>query len=100
MNAIVGYKMGVFDLAQIDFSTTLYAKQNEVATGELKTPGYAIFNFYINSYPINLFNTKVKLIGGVENIFDKAYREHLSSTRGLIKLEPGRNIFLKLVFDF
>jgi outer membrane receptor protein involved in Fe transport len=40
------------------------------------------------------------LIGGVENIFDKAYREHLSSTRGLIKLEPGRNIFLKLVLDF
>ena len=100
MNAIVGYKMGVFDLVQIDFSSTLYAKQNEVASGELKTPGYAIFNFYINSYPINFFNTKVKLIGGVENIFDKAYREHLSSTRGLIKLEPGRNIFLKLVLDF
>jgi outer membrane receptor protein involved in Fe transport len=36
----------------------------------------------------------------VENIFDKAYRNHLSTTRGSITIEPGRNIFLKLAVDF
>jgi outer membrane receptor protein involved in Fe transport len=100
LNGIIGYKMGLFDLVQIDVNSTVFAEQNKVAAGELKTPGYAIFNFYINTEPISFYNIKLRLFAGVENIFDKAYRDHLSSTRGLIKLEPGRNIFLKVAFDF
>ncbi len=100
LNGIIGYKMGLFNLIQIDVNSTVFAEQNKVAAGEMKTPGYAIFNFYINSESISFYNIKLKLFAGVENIFDKAYRDHLSSTRGLIKLEPGRNIFLKVAFDF
>jgi len=100
LNSLFGYKMGLFDLFQIDFSANVYSKQNKVATGELKTPGYAIFNFYLNTNPLNLFNTKVRFFAGVENILNKSYRDHLSSTRGLIKLEPGRNLFVKLAVDF
>jgi outer membrane receptor protein involved in Fe transport len=36
------------------------------------------------------------MFGGVENILNKAYREYLSTNRGIIKDEPGRNFFLKL----
>lgn len=100
LNGMIGYKMGLFDFIQIDINSTVFAEQNKVASGELKTPGYAIFNFYVNTNPISLFNTKLRCLAGVENILDKSYRDHLSSTRGFIKLEPGRNIFLKLVVDF
>lgn len=100
LNGMIGYKMGLFDLIQIDVNSTVFAEQNKVAAGELKTPGYAILNFYINTEPISFYNIKLRLFAGVENIFNKAYRDHLSSTRGLIKLEPGRNIFLKVGFDF
>lgn len=100
LNGLFGYKMGLLDLFQIDVSSNVFAEQNKVAIGELKTPGYATFNFYVNTVPIYLFNTKVRFFAGVENIFNKSYRDHLSSTRGLIKLEPGRNIFVKLAVDF
>ncbi|MCX7610885.1 MAG: TonB-dependent receptor [Ignavibacterium sp.] len=100
LNGMIGYKMGLFDIVQIDINSTLFAEQNKVAAGELKTPGYAIFNLYLNTNPFSLFNTKLRFFAGVENILDKAYRDHLSSTRGLIKLEPGRNIFVKVAVDF
>jgi len=40
-----------------------------------------------------------KLIAGVHNIFNKEYKEHLSTYRGIKMYEPGRNIFIKLILD-
>ncbi len=100
MNALLGFKVRVFEMFQFDLSSSLFARQSKVATGELTTPGYVIFNLYMNTNPLSIFNYKIRFFAGVENIFDKSYRDHLSSTRGLIKLEPGRNIFFKVAFDF
>jgi outer membrane receptor protein involved in Fe transport len=50
--------------------------------------------------PIKLSSTNFRIFTGVENVFDKAYRNHLSTTRGTIKIEPGRNIFFKLAVEF
>jgi len=72
------------------------ATQSEVAPTETPTQGYAVFNFDIHSMPIMLKRTALQLFAGVDNILDKAYKNHLFNTRGLDFYEPGRNIFMKL----
>jgi outer membrane receptor protein involved in Fe transport len=96
----VGFKFGLLDYLQTDISSTLFAEQNDVAEDELTTPGYAVFNLLLNTTPIKFSSLSFRIYSGIENIFDKAYRNHLSTTRGSITIEPGRNIFVKLAVDF
>lgn len=35
----------------------------------------------------------------VENVFDRAYRRHLSTRRGNVALEPGRNAFASVTLE-
>ena len=74
------------------------AAQNEIADNETATPGYAILNIDFQSMPIKVQNSYVQLFAGVNNILDKAYRNHLFNNRpGMDKLyEAGRNVFVKL----
>ncbi|MBK9097213.1 MAG: TonB-dependent receptor [bacterium] len=100
LNGRVGLKLSFLEYLQADVSSTIFAEQNEVAEGELTTPGYAVFNFLLNSTSIKFSIISFRIYSGVENIFDKAYRNHLSTTRGSITIEPGRNIFVKLAVEF
>ena len=72
------------------------AKQNEIAAGEIATNGYSVFNFDVNTKSIYLKKSFLRLFAGVNNILNTAYIEHLSTTRGLLKFEPGRNVYLKV----
>ena len=76
------------------------ATQNEAADTELKTPGHIILNFDIQSADIKLKSIKLKIVGGVENLLDKAYKNHLFATRGFDFYEAGRNIFVKALLGF
>lgn len=100
LNGRIGFRLPVFDYLRTDISSTLFAEQTDVAEGEVTTPGYAVFNLLINTHPIKFSSISFRIYSGVENIFDKAYRNHLSTTRGSITIEPGRNIFLKLAVEF
>lgn len=71
-------------------------RQSEVAATETPTDGSVIFNFDIHSSKIVLNKSFLQLYTGVNNILNTAYFNHLSSTRGVIKLEPGRNIYAKV----
>ncbi|MFO7828788.1 MAG: hypothetical protein R6V23_09230, partial [Bacteroidales bacterium] len=57
---------------------------------------FARFDFRVHSTLINLDFAKIKLFGGIENIGDRAYRNHLSTNRGAIDIEPGRNFYIKI----
>jgi hemoglobin/transferrin/lactoferrin receptor protein len=96
LNGNIGIKFSLLNQLEADLSSSIFAEQNKVAAGEMATPGYATFNFQLNTKPINLASFKVQIFAGVENIFDKNYRDHLSTTRGSITVEPGRNFFVKL----
>ncbi len=96
LNGNAGIKFSLVDYLVADFSSTIFAQQNNIAPGEMKTPGYAYFNLSCTSTYFKFGSVELQATGGVENIFNKAYRNHLSTTRGIIKSEPGRNIFLKL----
>ena len=78
------------------FSTLWATKQNEIAAGETATDGHIIFNVDAHSQNIKLNNTQLQLFAGVDNLLNAAYVDHLSSTRGDLKLESGRNIYLKV----
>ena len=94
-NGRVGVKSSLLEYVSLEISSTYFAEQNKTAFGEKSTPGYVLFDAYVSSMPINLSIAKVKLSAGVENIFDKQYRNHLATNRGQILSEPGRNFFIR-----
>ena len=100
LNGKIGLRLPATRFANLDFSATFFSDQNKTAPGELATSGYTYFDFYVNSSRINLGYISLRLSAGVENIFDRAYRNHLSTYRGLLKTEPGRNFFTKITLDF
>ncbi|MCB2220272.1 MAG: TonB-dependent receptor [Bacteroidetes bacterium] len=79
----------------------MVASQNHVseASYEPSTPGFAVAGFSFNF----VFNSHFTITGGINNIFDQAYYEHLNrniigSTRNLY--EPGRSFYINLFINF
>jgi len=81
---------------EASFSTLWAANQSEIAPSETSTKGHVIFNFDIHTAKIDYTTNYLQLYAGVENILNTSYYNHLSTTRGLMRLEPGRNIYLKV----
>ncbi len=77
----------------------MVASQNHVSESsyEPTSPGFVVAGFSFNFY----FNKYFSITGGVDNIFDKAYYEHLN--RNIIGTntnlyEPGRIFYLNMFF--
>ncbi len=100
LNSLIGIKYFALDWLSADFSSILFDAQKKVALGELRTPGYAYFNFQFDFSNIKIDNIRAGFSLGIENILDKSYRDHLSSNRGLIVSEPGRNFFMRININF
>jgi len=77
-------------------------KQDRIATsyGETETPGFTVVDAKV-SWHVKSFITAT---GGVQNLFDTAYYEHLSrSVRSATArpiYSPGRNYYLTLTINF
>ncbi|MBV6477889.1 MAG: Vitamin B12 transporter BtuB [Ignavibacteria bacterium] len=100
LNGTLGLKCSLWNFLLLKFNTVMFDSQNRVSTGEFTTPGYTVYNFYVYAKDISIYNLKLDISSGVENIFDKNYRDHLSTSRGSFVSEPGRNIFLKAKINF
>ncbi|MFC2151921.1 TonB-dependent receptor [Bacteroidota bacterium] len=96
MNGRLGLKYNLPKYFGIDLVAVGFADQNKVVEGELETKGYARFDIRINSVLMNLDFAKVQFFGGIENIGDRAYTNHLATNRGSITVEPGRNYYIKV----
>ncbi|MGD9556763.1 MAG: TonB-dependent receptor [Mangrovibacterium sp.] len=72
------------------------APQNRINTGygETKTPGFALLHVR-GGYHIRTGKSVISLNGGVENLLDKAYSEHLDWGN---YNRPGRNFYLMVGF--
>ncbi len=83
-----------------NINVRMVAAQNQISEAymEEKSPGFVLLNFNF-SYE---FNTYLKLSGGVSNILDKAYYEHLNRRiiggKGNL-YEPGRVFYLNVYFN-
>ncbi len=78
----------------------LVADQDRIAEGEMASTGYASYDLNIFSTPLKLGPAKLNIFSGIENISNRAYMNHLATNRGIIKYEPGRNIFLRMKLEF
>lgn len=83
------------DNLSILYSLDFASKALNVPKSEPNTAGYGINNIVI-SYNFELFNTQSTFVVGCNNIFDKLYKNHLSTYRGYYQYEIGRNIYSKL----
>lgn len=101
LNGRLGVRGLITDYVMFDVASVLFNRQDKVYPGEVPTPGYATFNIGLNTTQLDLAKyLKLQLFAGVENLLDKGYRNHLSSNRGSISVEPGRNFYFKVGLDF
>ncbi|NMC37575.1 MAG: TonB-dependent receptor [Bacteroidales bacterium] len=76
------------------------AGQDKVAEGEKETGGYTRLDLSLSSTRISLGPASLQLFAGIDNITDRSYTNHLSTNRGSISVEPGRNIYLRMSLAF
>ncbi len=74
-------------------------RQDRIAVGESETPGYVVIDVDCSSGSLGLpffshAGAACTLRGGIGNVFNASYRIHLSTLRGLVTREPGRNLYL------
>ena len=84
-------------------SVTLWAvnKQDKIAEGETPTDGYFRLDFALNTRVFHFWKVcGFQLFAGIDNITNTAYTNHLSTNRGSISVEPGRNFYVRGNFTF
>ncbi|MEO5967829.1 MAG: TonB-dependent receptor [Ferruginibacter sp.] len=87
-----------FNKAFVQIESEASATQNRysINAGESKTDGFVLFNVR-SGYNFKISKYKTVLQGGIENLLDKNYTEHLDW--GKIP-RPGRNFYMQLKFIF
>jgi hemoglobin/transferrin/lactoferrin receptor protein len=99
-NGRVGIRYNMPKYFGVDLGAIGFADQDKVAEGETETKGFARFDLKLNSSVINFDFLKLQFFGGIENIGDRAYTNHLATNRGAISIEPGRNYYIKMKILF
>jgi len=87
-------------IGSAEFTIAGAAKQTKISQGEKETDGYVRLDLAISSDKIKLGKTGLQIFAGIDNITDKSYTNHLSTNRGNISIEPGRNIYVRINFSF
>jgi len=54
----------------------------------------------LSSRKFDLGFASLRLFAGVDNLTNASYTNHLSTNRGSISVEPGRNIFVRASLAF
>ncbi len=96
LRAVTGIRSDIFPEVEIDFSGSFIHSQYKTAPGEIFSTGYAYYNLYLTSDKFNFGLVNCLFSAGIENIFNREYRDHLSTSRGIVKSEPGRNFYFKI----
>jgi hemoglobin/transferrin/lactoferrin receptor protein len=99
-NGRIAVKYYLRGILNTDLSATLVADQDKIAAGEKESKGYACYDWSIYSVPVKLGKLNLEAFGGVQNITDRAYMNHLATNRGIIKYEPGRNFYIRVRISF
>jgi outer membrane receptor protein involved in Fe transport len=99
-SAGLGFRYHVPGVFTVEWTTNWVASQKNIAIGETATDSYFLSDFSLYSASKELGVTSFQLFAGVDNVFNKSYRNHLATNRGMILAEPGRNVWLKVVMRF
>ena len=82
------------DAGGVTFMASWAARQGRPGGDETATPGYVVLDADASTSPLTLAGVTFTLRGGVHNIFDRDYRLHLSTLRGVVRSEPGRTVVM------
>jgi hemoglobin/transferrin/lactoferrin receptor protein len=82
-----------------DLALKWAARQDEPALDEEETPGWAVINAKCG-YRFKVRNTVHDIMVGADNLLDRDYRNHLSTSRGVELTEPGLNLFASWKMEF
>jgi hemoglobin/transferrin/lactoferrin receptor protein len=99
MNGRLGIKSRFSDYCTIEADLSLFARQDRIANWEKETPAYYFADFYMFSKPFYARGFKSQFFFGIENLTNNSYRNHLSSNRGLVSSEPGRNVSIHMTIE-
>lgn len=100
LNGRLGLRYSCPGIGSAEVTIIGAARQDKIAEGEKETGGYTRFDLAVNSANFNLGKSKWQIFAGIDNITDRSYTNHLSTNRGGISVEPGRNIYLRLSVSF
>lgn len=75
-------------------------RDGQIASGERATQGWYRLDFAIHSRIFTFGRCALQLFAGVDNITNQTYTNFLSTNRGNIICEPGRNFFIRANFTF
>ena len=80
----------------IEFAARIVDNQDRVATSLLETPTPGFTTLDLRGIYTPSFNHGLTLVGGIENLTDKAFREHLDfrSPSGIQVLQPGISVYV------
>jgi hemoglobin/transferrin/lactoferrin receptor protein len=100
LDGSLGIRYSYYKAGTVELTLTSAAKQNKIAEGEKETDGYYRLDLAVNTNKIDMGIARLQVFAGIDNITNKSYTNHLSTNRGDISVEPGRNIFVHLNFSF
>lgn len=100
LNGSLGIRYSYYKAGTVELTLAGAAKQNKIAEGEKETDGYYRLDLAVNTNKIDVGIARLQVFAGIDNITNKSYINHLSTNRGGISVEPGRNIFVHLNFSF
>ncbi len=95
-----GLRYNINRFGSVEASVFGANKQDKVAEGETVTDGYHRIDMAVSTNRFSVGLTKVQLFAGVDNITNNSYTNHLSTNRGAISIEPGRNIYVRASISF
>lgn len=84
------------EIGSLSISAAASSPLNYTGLGEKRSSGYSLFDIDAASVPMTINQFSIILRGGIQNIFNAEYRNHLSTIRGTVTSEPGRNFFLSV----
>ncbi|MBW6536570.1 MAG: TonB-dependent receptor [Mariniphaga sp.] len=100
LNGQMGMRYSNQKAGAVELTVAGAAKQNKIAEGEKETDGYYRLDLAINTNKINMGATSLQVFAGIDNITNNSFTNHLSTNRGDISIEPGRNVFIRLNLAF
>ena len=101
VNMLLGYEHWK-KRVRVELDGRFVAPQNRVSSSfaEQETPGFAVFGSVLE---LRFFDS-IRIITGVDNIFDETYSEHLNRCEKITGGEPipeeGRSIYTRLSFSW
>jgi len=96
---IMGNKIAFFSNPSFLVNVNYAFPQNNIATEETATPGYALVNLSLGA-SFRLGNQPFDLNVAVQNLLDKRYVDHLSTLKEVGFYSPGRNILFTMRIPF